>query len=81
MSQNDRKPITPVAPIGMEVIFLYECPYCLRKLPVLAPKTPAVIHCESCGNPFPILPVEGRAIDFIKLVCAGGPAAVDPTYT
>lgn len=80
MLRNDRKPVTPVAPVGVEIVFLYECPYCSRRIPVLAPGSPVMVHCESCGKPFPILPVDGRSIDFIKLVFAGGPAAVDPDF-
>lgn len=80
MPQSDRKPVTPTGPVSVELVFLYECPYCLRRIPVLAPKSPAMIHCEACGKPFPILPVDGRSVDFIKCIFAGGPAAVDPDY-
>ena len=36
------KPITPVKPAGMEIVFLYQCPHCGREVTLIAPTRPAM---------------------------------------
>ena len=42
----------PVKPDGMELIFLYGCPHCGRRVPLLATTTPAMAQCDSCTKHF-----------------------------
>ncbi len=78
--QERRKPLTPVKPEGMEVIFLYPCPFCKRNSPLVSPSQPTMAGCEHCGGRFPIVPVDERSIKFFKLMLADGKAAVDPDF-
>ncbi|MEG1609672.1 MAG: hypothetical protein RR014_03675 [Bilophila sp.] len=76
-----KRPVQPVQPCGMELIFFYRCPSCGRKITTLSPTQPAMAPCEACGTPFPIVPVDERTIQFIKIMLAEGRAAVDPDFT
>ncbi len=75
-----QRPVSPVAPEGMEVLFFYRCPFCRRQLALLSPTQPAMAQCDACGKPFPILPVDGRGIEYIKLIMNNGRTAVDPDF-
>lgn len=74
------KPVKPVAPSGMELIFLYECPHCGRKNALISPTVPSSVTCEFCQNPFPILPVNERGVQYVKLMMGNGYSAVDLDY-
>ncbi len=71
------QPIKPVAPSGMELIFFYVCPHCTHKMGLLAPTQPAVAKCEHCGKTFPILPVNERGVQYVKLMMGNGYSATD----
>lgn len=71
---------TPIKPCGVELLFFYPCPICGRDVPVLAPAVPAVIKCDSCGQPFPIVPVDMRSVNYIKIMLDDGKAAVDQDF-
>lgn len=75
-----KKPLTPVKPTGMEVIFFYPCPFCERDVPLVAPTRPSMVGCDACGKRFPIVPVDERNLRFIKIIHAGGKAGVDPDF-
>ncbi|MFW5836758.1 MAG: hypothetical protein ACOCVM_02025 [Desulfovibrionaceae bacterium] len=75
-----RKPITPVKPKSMEVVYIYPCPYCEREVPQLAPFQPAMAQCDACGRTFPIVPVEESSVRFMKIMLANGQAAVDSDF-
>jgi hypothetical protein len=77
---NPKKPLTPIKPIGMELIFLYPCPHCGQAVPVASPVKPALAQCASCRGRFPIVPVDERTVNFVKLMTAGGKAAIDPDF-
>lgn len=79
MSES-RKPLTPVKPTGMEVIYLYPCPFCGREVPLMAPTQPAMAQCDECRRNFPIVPVDERTLRYIKIMLAGGRAAIDPDF-
>ncbi|WP_027178708.1 hypothetical protein [Maridesulfovibrio bastinii] len=79
MSQS-RKPMSPVRPTGMEIIFLYSCPYCERQVPLISPTQPSVIQCDACRREFPIIPVDEKNIRFYKAMLANGNAAIDPDF-
>ena len=75
-----RKPLTPVRPAGMEIVFLYPCPHCQREVPLIAPTRPAMAQCDACRKNFPIVPVDERTMNYLRLVLAGGKAAIDPDF-
>ena len=56
MSLSSR-PAQPVPPESMELVFFYRCPGCGRRNPLIAPTQPSMTRCESCGEPFPVMPV------------------------
>jgi hypothetical protein len=74
------KPVNPVKPGGMELVFMYACPYCRREMPILAPVSPTVIRCDVCKNTFPIIPVEEKTVAFVKLMLANGVSAIDVDF-
>jgi DNA-directed RNA polymerase subunit RPC12/RpoP len=76
----DQRPVQPVAPSGMELIFMYRCPHCGRKAALIAPMQPAMVQCDACQTPFPVVPVDERTVKYIKLMLAEGRAAVDPDF-
>jgi hypothetical protein len=80
MMAERKRPILPVRPTGIEVIFFYACPACGRSLPVVAPVQPTMIRCDNCQTQFPIVPVDEKGVRFVKLVTAGGKAGVDPDF-
>ncbi|MDQ7831527.1 MAG: hypothetical protein RDU30_07340 [Desulfovibrionaceae bacterium] len=77
---NPKKPLTPIKPTGMELVFLYACPQCGQAVPVASPVKPALAQCASCRTRFPIVPVDERTVNFVKLMTAGGKAAIDPDF-
>ncbi len=77
---NPKKPLTPIKPMGMELVFLYPCPQCGQAVPVASPVKPALAQCAACRARFPIVPVDERSVDFVKLMTAGGKAAIDPDF-
>lgn len=74
------RPLSPVKPTGMEIIFFYVCPYCGRNVPKVAPTRPSIVTCEGCDKQFPVVPVDERNIRFMKTMCAGGKACIDPDF-
>ncbi len=74
------KPLQPVKPVGIELIFLYPCPFCKHQVPTLSPTSPAAIRCEECGGEFPVFPIDEKSVVFIKTVLADGQAAIDPSF-
>lgn len=77
---NSRRPVQPVSPSGMELIFLYRCPHCGRKTALIAPTQPAMAQCSSCGQPFPLVPVDERTVQYIRLMLDDGRAAADQDF-
>jgi hypothetical protein len=74
------KPLTPVRPIGMEIVFLYPCPHCAREVTLIAPTRPTMAQCDACRKNFPIVPVDDRTLRYFKLMLNGGKAAIDPDF-
>lgn len=79
MSDN-KKPINPVKPSGMELICFYPCPFCSRDVPIVAPLSPGMIRCDACTKEFPVVPVDERSVRFFKLMTGNGKAAVDSDF-
>ena len=75
-----RKPVEPAKPEGVELIFFYACPHCGSKNLLLATVRPSMFLFDSCSKNFPVLPVDERSVRFVKLMLAGGKAAIDPDF-
>lgn len=75
-----RRPVRPVAPDGMELLFFYACPWCGRHVALVSPTQPAMAQCEACRKTFPIMPVDERGLQYIRIMLAGGKAAIDPDF-
>ncbi len=75
-----KRPIEPVRPVGMELVFFYRCPACQREIPLVAPPQPTMITCDVCRQKFPIVPVDESTVQYVKLMLADGPAAIDPDF-
>lgn len=78
---NEKKrPLTPVKPMGIEIIYLYPCPFCSREVPLISPVKPSMALCEGCQGRFPVVPVDEKTVRYIKLMTAGGAAGIDPDF-
>ena len=77
---SSARPQKPVAPAGMELFFLYLCPYCGHQVSLLAPTRAAMARCGACARPFPVMPVDERGIRFVRIMLAEGRAALDPDF-
>jgi hypothetical protein len=77
---ESKKPLAPVKPVGLEMIYLYPCPFCEREVPLIAPTRPAMAQCDSCRKNFPIVPVDEHTVRYVKIMLAGGRASVDPDF-
>ncbi len=75
-----KRPLTPVKPSGVELIYFYACPFCSRETPVVAPTKPTMAQCDACRQRFPIVPVDERTVNYIKIMLANGHAAIDPDF-
>lgn len=72
--------VKPVAPTDVELVFFYICPHCGQKNALIAPLSPSSVKCENCQQNFPVLPVNAKSIQYIKLMLGNGSAAVDLDY-
>ncbi|SHN66992.1 hypothetical protein [Desulfovibrio litoralis] len=70
----------PIKPSNVEVLFFYPCPVCREELPVISPANPTMIKCSSCGETFPIVPVDMYNVTYLKLMLSGGPAGIDQDF-
>jgi len=75
-----KRPLEPIKPEGMEIILYYPCPFCSRKVPVIAPLEPTVIRCDACNKQFPIVPSDDKTIKFLKTILDNGRAAIAPDF-
>lgn len=80
MKKESGGPVSPVKPSGLELIYLYGCPHCGREVPMIAPTSPVMARCDACRRTFPVVPVDERTVRYIKLMLAGGRAAIDPDF-
>lgn len=74
------RPLEPVAPDALEMVFFYPCPFCQQRTAVAAPTQPGMIQCRHCGKEFPVVPVDRRSIQYVQIMLAGGRAAADPDF-
>ncbi len=80
MRDEKNKPLMPVKPTGIEMIYLYVCPFCERQVPVISPTRPSMAQCEACKGHFPIVPVDERTVQYVKIMLANGKAGIDPDF-
>lgn len=80
MSEQHKRPLLPVKPTGMELIYFYPCPHCGREVPTISPTKASVIKCDACRKDFPIAPVDERTVRYVKLMLGNGKASVDPDF-
>lgn len=80
MADKSGRPISPVPPDGMEILFFYKCPYCARHVAIASPTEPALLTCDNCRESFPIIPVDEKGIHYIRIILADGKAAADPDF-
>lgn len=74
------KTLSPAKPMGMEIVFYYQCPFCNRKVPLVAPTQPSMGQCDACGSQFPVVPADEKHIRYIKTIMDNGRAAIDPNF-
>lgn len=77
---NSQKPMDPIKPDGMEIVLYYPCPFCDRRVPVIAPLEPTVVRCDACSKQFPVAPADDKSIRFIKTILDNGRAAISPDF-
>ncbi|MFW6414993.1 MAG: hypothetical protein ACOCZ2_01635 [Thermodesulfobacteriota bacterium] len=77
---SEEKNFSPAKPVGMEIVFYYHCPYCSRRVPLIAPVEPSMGQCDACGNQFPVVPADEKNIRYIKTILDNGKAAIDPNF-
>lgn len=80
MPDKPNRPVVPVPPDGMELVFFYQCPNCGRHVPLASPTEPRMVTCDACHFAFPIIPVEEQGLHYIRIMMAGGKAAGDPDF-
>ncbi|MBO4369258.1 MAG: hypothetical protein J5803_04065 [Desulfovibrio sp.] len=80
MAARSKKPIEPVLPDAMEVVFFYACPRCGRHVPRVNPVEATLAVCEGCGLSFPIVPVDEYGLQFVRIILGNGRAAVDSDF-
>ena len=71
---GSQKSLEPVAPDGMELLFFYRCPHCLRHVPLVNPVEPRNVRCDGCGKQFPIIPVDEHGLHYVRIMLANGKA-------
>ncbi|MBQ7606613.1 MAG: hypothetical protein IJU76_01330 [Desulfovibrionaceae bacterium] len=74
------KPLSPVLPEVMEIVFFYPCPHCGRHVPKVNPIEATVAVCDNCKQSFPIVPVDEYGLQYIRIMLGNGKAAVDSDF-
>ena len=73
-------PLSPVKPDGMDIIFFYKCPICSKHIAISSPTEPRLALCDNCKTRFPITPVDGHGIQYLRIMLNSGKAATDPDF-
>ncbi len=77
---TEKRKLFPVKPFDMDIVYYYKCPYCQRKVPLIAPIQPSMGQCDACHKQFPVAPADKRTLAFIKTVLDDGKAGIDPDF-
>ena len=80
MAGQEQRPVPPVAPDAMEILFFYKCPFCGRHIGVPSPTEPRMVACDACHHQFPIIPVEEQGLHYIRIMLGNGKAAADSDF-
>lgn len=80
MAKNIVKPVSPVLPEAMEIVFFYPCPQCGRHVPRTNPIEATVIVCDNCAFSFPIVPVDEYALQYLRIILSNGKSVVDSDF-
>lgn len=80
MAERNDRPLAPVPPDGMEILFFYQCPHCGKHVAVASPTEPRMITCDGCRTSYPIIPVDEHGLHYVRIMLAGGKAAADPDF-
>ncbi len=78
--QENKKPVEPVRPSSIELVYIYDCPFCGHQTPLVSPTQPSMVQCETCKSHFPIVPVDEKTVHFMKIILANGRAGIDPDF-
>ena len=79
MPMNAR-PLTPVPPDGMEILFFYPCPRCGAHKSLVSHTAPGMTACDRCGQKFPIIPIDEHTMQYLRIMLESGKAAADPDF-
>ncbi len=79
MAKN-KMPVAPVKPVGLEFLFIYACPFCRQQHSIIPFTRPATMRCDQCRKQFPIIPVDGKTLAYLKFMLANGKACIDPDF-
>lgn len=80
MPDKSARPLAPVQPDGMDLLIFYKCPHCGKHVGVSSPTEPRMVTCEGCRMAFPIIPIDEHGVHYIRIMLAGGKAAMDPDF-
>ena len=80
MANSSERPLAPVAPDGMEMLFFYKCPRCGKHIPAASPTEPRMLACDACRQSFPIIPIDEYALHYVRIMLGNGKAAADPDF-
>lgn len=77
---SGKRPLIPEKPVDMDIVYYYKCPFCQRKVPLIAPSQPSMGQCDACHKQFPVVPADECTLVFIKTILDYGQAGIDPNY-
>lgn len=80
MEPKDGRPLMPMPPEGLEILFYYRCPRCDKHVALSSPTEPRMVKCDNCHQDFPIIPVDDHTIQYIQIILQHGRAAADPDF-
>ncbi|MDQ7032916.1 MAG: hypothetical protein Q9M37_09430 [Desulfonauticus sp.] len=69
-----------VHPTDMEIVLLYPCPKCGKKVPAIAPLEPENIKCTYCDHRFVAAPADEQDLDFLRLITANGRILINNNF-
>ncbi|MEF8823610.1 MAG: hypothetical protein V5A14_03450 [Desulfohalobiaceae bacterium] len=77
---SEANALSPVKPVGMEIVYYYPCPHCERKVPLIAPTQPSRVQCDACRGQFPVVPADEKTVSFLKTIMDSGRAGIDSSF-
>lgn len=74
------KPTRPVMPSGLEFVIYYTCPNCGAMNGAFSPVEPGMLTCGHCQTEFPVIPVDARSLQYIRLMTGNGRFMVESDF-